>query len=249
MISQANTIAFYVALLGPACVILVINTIVFTLVARVIMKPRFKGSIGKNEKEKVSPAQVRGAFTVMVLLGVTWVFGPVAIKESKIVFNYLFTILNSLQGFLIFVFRCLLNTEARSAWVLLIKTGTFKRRRGPIVSQHESCSKGGNDSRGHLADSTVHTGRTTLHNSNENIKQMGGKQQNGFQWKHGKSEPKLGHCSPGLGNGKRHSDEYELRKEFDDLTKLWMSTGTFWYTRLFRVYLLPANDDSKQRLL
>ncbi|XP_048742170.2 adhesion G protein-coupled receptor B1-like isoform X2 [Ostrea edulis] len=220
MISQANTIAFYVALLGPACVILVINTIVFTLVARVIMKPRFKGSIGKNEKEKVSPAQVRGAFTVMVLLGVTWVFGPVAIKESKIVFNYLFTILNSLQGFLIFVFRCLLNTEARSAWVLLIKTGTFKRRRGPIVSQHESCSKGGNDSRGHLADSTVHTGRTTLHNSNENIKQMGGKQQNGFQWKHGKSEPKLGHCSPGLGNGKRHSDEYELRKEFDDLTKL-----------------------------
>lgn len=123
-ISQANAIAFYAALLGPACVILVINTVVFTLVARVIMKPRFKGSIGKNEKEKVSPAQVRGAFTVMVLLGVTWVFGPVAINESKIVFNYLFTILNSLQGFLIFVFRCLLNTEARSAWVLLIKTGT-----------------------------------------------------------------------------------------------------------------------------
>ncbi|XP_061187542.1 adhesion G protein-coupled receptor B1-like [Saccostrea echinata] len=221
-ISQANTIAFYAALLGPACVILVINTVVFTLVARVIMKPRFRGSIGKNEKEKVSPAQVRGAFTVMVLLGVTWVFGPVAINESKIVFNYLFTILNSLQGFLIFVFRCLLNTEARSAWVLLIKTGTFKRRRGPIVSQHDTCSKGGNESRGNMADSTVHTGRTTIQNSNENlnITKNGGKHENGFHWKHGKAEGKLGHRSPGLGNGKRHSDEYELRKEFDDLTKL-----------------------------
>lgn len=221
-ISQANSIAFYAALLGPACIILVINTVVFTLVARVIMKPRFKGSIGKNEKEKVSPAQVRGAFTVMVLLGVTWVFGPVAINESKIVFNYLFTILNSLQGFLIFVFRCLLNTEARSAWVLLIKTGTFKRRRGPIVSQHESCSKGANESRGHMGDSTVHTGRTTINNSNENlhVTKNGGKLENGLQWKHGKSEGKLGHRSPALGNGKRHSDEYELRKEFDDLTKL-----------------------------
>lgn len=186
------------------------------------MKPRFKGSIGKNEKEKVSPAQVRGAFTVMVLLGVTWVFGPVAINESKIVFNYLFTILNSLQGFFIFVFRCLLNTEARSAWVLLIKTGTFKRRRGPIVSQHESCSKGANESRGHIGDSTVHTGRTTINNSNENlhVTKNGGKLENGLQWKHGKSEGKLGHRSPALGNGKRHSDEYELRKEFDDLTKL-----------------------------
>lgn len=113
------------------------------------MKPKFKGHSPVGEKnEKVTPAQVRGAFTVMVLLGVTWVFGPIAIKESKLVFYYLFTILNSLQGFLIFVFRCLFNTEVRSAWVMLIKTGKFKRRRGPIKSVVESnSSKGYHDNR------------------------------------------------------------------------------------------------------
>ncbi|XP_021341961.1 cadherin EGF LAG seven-pass G-type receptor 1-like isoform X1 [Mizuhopecten yessoensis] len=167
-ISQSNTLAFYITLLGPACCILIINTIVFTLVARVIMKPKFKGHSPAGEKnEKVTPAQVRGAFTVMVLLGITWVFGPVAIKESKIVFYYLFTILNSLQGFLIFVFRCLFNTEVRSAWVLLIKTGKFKRRRGPIKSIVESSSKGYHDNRmnGSYVDSN-NTDKSNIGNSN-----------------------------------------------------------------------------------
>ncbi|PVD24968.1 hypothetical protein C0Q70_15464 [Pomacea canaliculata] len=99
--------------------------------------------------------QVRGAFTVMFLLGVTWVFGPLAINEAKVVFNYLFCILNSLQGFLIFVFRCLFNPEARLAWVQLIKTGTLKKRRGPVPSTFSSDSSSKCDS--HLKSSATGT--------------------------------------------------------------------------------------------
>ena len=139
-ISHANTVAFYISLLGPACCILIINTVVFTLVARVILKPKFRGHPNGGKRENVTPTQVRGAFTVMVLLGVTWVFGPVAIDESKLVFNYIFVVLNSLQGFLIFIFRCLINTEVRLCWLYLLKTGKFKRRRGPIKSTTESSS-------------------------------------------------------------------------------------------------------------
>ncbi|KAK3101446.1 hypothetical protein FSP39_003656 [Pinctada imbricata] len=198
-ISQASPVAFYATLLGPACVILVINTIVFTLVARVIMKPRFKGSVEKCDK--VTPAQVRGAFTVMVLLGVTWVFGPVAINESKLVFNYLFTILNSLQGFLIFVFRCLMNNEARMAWVLLIKTGTFKRRRGPIKSicADSSSSKAYADYKvnGSSGDSTFHTGKTIL-SSNGNLHRIE---------KNGDAKAKNGHMN-GHRNGHVHNNNH-----------------------------------------
>ena len=82
----------------------------------------------------VTPAQVRGAFTVMVLMGVPWIFGPLAFSDARVVFSYVFCICNSLQGFLIFVFRCLCNPEAKLAWIQLIKTGTFKSRRGPIKS-------------------------------------------------------------------------------------------------------------------
>ncbi|ESO84327.1 hypothetical protein LOTGIDRAFT_74363, partial [Lottia gigantea] len=113
-LSQSSPVAYYISLVGPACLILITNTIVFIMVARVILKPRFQQQ--ERGTMTVTPAQVRGAFTVMILLGITWVFGPLAIREAKLVFNYLFCILNSLQGFMIFVFRCLFNPEARLAW-------------------------------------------------------------------------------------------------------------------------------------
>ncbi|XP_052213544.1 cadherin EGF LAG seven-pass G-type receptor 3-like isoform X1 [Dreissena polymorpha] len=130
-LSQGNQVAFFVALLSPACLVLLINFAIFIMVSRVILRPKFKGQVNASS-DSLNPAQIRGAFTVMTLLGVTWVFGPLAINEAKLVINYLFTILNSLQGFLIFVFRCCFNPEVRMSWVLLVKTGKFKRRKGPL---------------------------------------------------------------------------------------------------------------------
>ncbi|KAK3581267.1 hypothetical protein CHS0354_032998, partial [Potamilus streckersoni] len=161
-LSHANIIAFYAGLLGPACLILLVNLVVFIMVSRVILKPKFKGQVGSS-KDSLTPAQIRGAFTVMVLLGITWVFGPLAINDAKIVFNYVFTILNSLQGFLIFVFRCFFNPEVRMSWVLLIKTGKFKRRKGPIKSFVSDSSSSRVESR--LSGSINETQKTNLYNS------------------------------------------------------------------------------------
>ena len=88
----------------------------------------------KEASSTVTIAQVRGAFMVMILLGITWLFGPLAIEDARLVFSYIFCICNSLQGCLIFFFRCLLNPEAQLAWKQLFTTGTLKRRRGPIRS-------------------------------------------------------------------------------------------------------------------
>jgi hypothetical protein len=191
---------YYLSLLGPACLILVVNSVVFVMVARVILKPRFTGQVATN-KDTITPAQVRGAFTVMILLGVTWVFGSFMINEAKYVFNYIFTTLNSLQGFLIFVFRCLWNPEARMAWVLLIKTGQFKRRKGPIKSAGDTMSgssKGDSKINGSYAD----TAKTNLHNS-------GG-----------------GYRNPNVQNNQRNGEQQKrklsktLTQQFDDLNRL-----------------------------
>lgn len=119
----------------------------------------------------------------MVLLGVTWVFGPVAINESKVVFNYIFVVLNSLQGFLIFVFRCLINTEVRLSWLYLLKTGKFKRRRGPIPSTTDSSSssKALHDSRINNCSTIDSTVDTNSPQSPRNSVQNGnGRDSNGF---------------------------------------------------------------------
>ena len=40
------------------------------------------------------------------LLGVTWVFGALAIGGAALVFIYLFALCNAFQGLFIFIFHC-----------------------------------------------------------------------------------------------------------------------------------------------
>ncbi|XP_071042513.1 uncharacterized protein [Parasteatoda tepidariorum] len=135
MLSAANPYVYYISFLGPSCLILFINLTVFLMVSRVLFTPRNVSAkkppqCTKKDKFLVTTAQVKGAFTVMVLLGVSWVFGAFAVGSARLVFQYIFCISNSLQGFLIFLVRCLQYPEARSAWYQLLKTGTFKKYRG-----------------------------------------------------------------------------------------------------------------------
>jgi hypothetical protein len=66
----------------------------------------------------------------MVLLGVTWILGAFAIGPVRLPFMYAFCALNSLQGFIIFLVRCLCYDEARRAWCMFLRTGKLKQQRG-----------------------------------------------------------------------------------------------------------------------
>ena len=52
---------------------------------------------------------LRAAVAFLALLGVTWVFGAVAVGGAAVVFVYLFVICNVLQGAAIFLFQCYLD--------------------------------------------------------------------------------------------------------------------------------------------
>lgn len=85
-------------------------------------------SQGRTEKPgAVTAAQVRGALMVMVLLGVTWIFGALALGPGRVVFAYVFCIANSMQGFLIFTLRCLQHAEARASWRHLLTSCRLRR--------------------------------------------------------------------------------------------------------------------------
>lgn len=60
---------------------------------------------------------VKSAVVLFPLLGITWLFGILALDSKTIVFQYLFAVCNSLQGFFIFIFHCLLNSEVRDSTV------------------------------------------------------------------------------------------------------------------------------------
>lgn len=125
---------YYGSFIGPTCLIVLINLTVFFLVLRVILmqgqRGRAVGKVSENGRggangtgRLVTMAQLRGAVTVMALLGVTWLAGALAVGPVRLVMSYVFCVCNSLQGFVIFIVRVVQYPEARQSWITLWNTG------------------------------------------------------------------------------------------------------------------------------
>ena len=135
--ARSSPLAHYAASLLPACLLLLANSVVFVLILRALFGPAPGGraartppppppptaapGLGGERKKSTLVVQVRGAITVMALLGVTWVLGMLAVGPGKLFFIYAFAVLNSAQGLVIFVTRCLLHPVARECWARLLK--------------------------------------------------------------------------------------------------------------------------------
>jgi len=84
---------------------------------------------------------VKGLFGLLFLLGVTWGFGIISVTHPSLPFTYIFTILNSLHGFFIFIFNCVMNKKIRNEGRNKIEDAlscmVWNRRRH-LVSRKES---------------------------------------------------------------------------------------------------------------
>ncbi len=95
---------------------------------------RVMHSINKSSSVNSSPNNVRKGriwFSCACLMGLTWVFGVLSIAESHVVFQYIFCITASFQGFFLFVFHGLLNKNVKSEIVKVMTVyipESFRRR-------------------------------------------------------------------------------------------------------------------------
>eukprot|EP00058_Branchiostoma_floridae_P013013 XP_002598501.1 hypothetical protein BRAFLDRAFT_66878 [Branchiostoma floridae] len=106
----------YFGFLLPAGLVLLFNTIVYIMViSKLTCRGRTKGRVADSGKS-ATKQQLRIAIAVMVLVGLTWIFGFFMISDGRIVFSYLFCIFNSLQGFFIFIFQCVRQKEVQNLW-------------------------------------------------------------------------------------------------------------------------------------
>merc|ERR1719186_984260 len=84
---------------------------------------------------------VKGLFGLLFLLGVTWGFGIISVTHPSLTFTYIFTILNSLHGFFIFIFNCVMNKKIRNEGRNKIEdllSCLVQNRRRHLVSRKES---------------------------------------------------------------------------------------------------------------
>ncbi|EDV29092.1 uncharacterized protein TRIADDRAFT_52616 [Trichoplax adhaerens] len=72
----------------------------------------------QSSKQKYVKARtaIKGVLVLTPLLGITWIIGLFSFNNDLIVFQFLFAIANSLQGFLIFILYCFRNPQVRTAF-------------------------------------------------------------------------------------------------------------------------------------
>ncbi|XP_032661875.1 adhesion G-protein coupled receptor D1 [Chelonoidis abingdonii] len=103
------------AFVAPALFVIVVNVGILIAVTRVIS--RISADNYKVHGEANAFKLTAKAVAVLLpILGSSWIFGVLAVNDHAMVFQYMFAIFNSLQGFFIFLFHCLLNSEVRAAF-------------------------------------------------------------------------------------------------------------------------------------
>ena len=111
---------FYFGVLLPVVIIMVINIIILIIV---IYKIQNSMKQKLSEKQPIDRAitLLRIVVACSVLLGLTWLFGVLAVGSMSETFQYLFCIFNSLQGFFIFFFYTLTNKDVKNEWKRILR--------------------------------------------------------------------------------------------------------------------------------
>ncbi|KAK6300945.1 hypothetical protein J4Q44_G00290430 [Coregonus suidteri] len=100
---------------GPVCTIIILNAFFFLITVWRLAQKFSSLNPDLSNLHKI----IKGVFTVtavaqLCVLGTMWIFGVFQFQEEgTVVMTYLFTILNSLQGALLFIMHCLLNKTVR----------------------------------------------------------------------------------------------------------------------------------------
>lgn len=134
-------IPFYSAVLGPVAFLMIINLVIFVLVVRSIIAAG-RGLRTNQSESKQTKDKLWASFLNFILLGLTWIFGFLAIGATNaVIFSYLFCVTSSLQGFIIFVLYVGRDPSTRKMWLELFGVGKSEIRTVEPKTKSSTVSK------------------------------------------------------------------------------------------------------------
>nr|XP_047129503.1 adhesion G-protein coupled receptor G6-like [Hydra vulgaris] len=131
-ICMHHGITFYIGILIPVGAVMTGNILVLTIVLRSIIRKSVLHSKCDCKKN------VRSAFVCSLLLGTTWVFAVLAYGDARDVFQWLFCIFNSMQGFFIFIVYTFQNKQVKDHWMSFIREKWSLTKKDSDFSQKQS---------------------------------------------------------------------------------------------------------------
>ena len=113
---------------APTTLIIAVNFIIFFFVMWSLER---SGQMVSADKRSTMYLRSSTAVAIMLLLGLSWIFGALAFglsfdstsehsKRAHLAFEYLFCIFNSFQGLFIFLFHCVRHKEVCRQWGALL---------------------------------------------------------------------------------------------------------------------------------
>ena len=114
------------AFVGPMLLIIAVNVIFLIVALGIIFKQKKSKSI---TSAKQFWTLMTATVVLLPLLGLTWVFGLLAVNQNTTVFAWLFTIFNSLQGLFVLIFHVLRNEKFHKTAFYKCITGLFKPKK------------------------------------------------------------------------------------------------------------------------
>lgn len=117
-------LGLYIGVWFPLATIILVNLILFIYIILTVVRKKTElvSNIGKNE----TVLQWRLGVLLFFMLGLTWIFGFMAQLGFGEVFVYLFCFLAPLQGFVVFLFFIVFNTNTRHMYYKTIKNNFSK---------------------------------------------------------------------------------------------------------------------------
>ncbi|XP_061577247.1 adhesion G protein-coupled receptor E2-like [Cololabis saira] len=142
---------------GPVCVIIVLNVFFFIITVWKLAQKFTSLNPDLSKLHKIKAFTVT-AIAQLCILGLMWVFGAFLFGEGSIVVAYIFTILNSLQGALVFIMHCLLSKQVRDEYAHFLSCicTPQKKRYSDFSSTNPSSSQSqGSRSGQHTGESQI----------------------------------------------------------------------------------------------
>ena len=135
--------------------------IIFIIVIVVLVRHLRKRSKERNNKAGNLQLMVN-ITSIAFLFGLTWLFGAFTVVNADQAFQILFTLVNSFQGFLIFIFFCLLNSDVRLAWIQNVLVKRLKLQWSSTVSTKQTTISRAQHNKSEKSESVFTENKATL---------------------------------------------------------------------------------------
>ncbi|XP_065911452.1 adhesion G protein-coupled receptor L4-like isoform X3 [Dysidea avara] len=122
------------AFIAPVIFVIVCNSVIIVLaIYAIFIASRRK--VKNRQMTEITAAKklIRAALFLLPTLGVTWIFGVLAVNSEHVAFAWIFTILNSIEGLFIFVFYVLQNDKFIETMASYLGIQSRKRTRSSAV--------------------------------------------------------------------------------------------------------------------